>query len=188
MGFIFTIVGHIFWNVLCRFGWPLKRATKNKIRLALHLLLCSLWEKTRQKEKARDRRRCASLNAEKFEDSEEQVVSRGVPHRPSLSVAYVVTVRANYWRVHTRQYHTGVCALTWKSCIFKVSGSEFQLMIDWDQTAEFFCLQLQGSVGLFPGNAGMFLYRDFNFWNKILKSKDKDMFLHECWMLFLGKS
>lgn len=177
----------------------LKRATKNKIHLALHLLLCWAWERTRQKEKVRDWQSGASLNAETFEDFEEQVVVQGVPHLPrlktnhlDLSMGYIVMIRANYWHVHTRQYHIGVCVHTWKSCISKVSerrwvsahaGSEIRQetfsVCNYRVQRDYFQVILEC----------FYTEVSYKFYiNKVLKSKDNDMFPQEFWMLFLGKS
>lgn len=148
----------------------LKRATKNKIHLALHLLLCSLWERKRQKEKVRDWQSGSSLNAEKSEDFEEQVVILGVPHLPGLAANLGSDqppwpVSGLYWHDHSQLLtcshmsvsHWRVCAHLKEECW---KGSEFRLMIDLRSDRRASLSAITGSLELFPGNAWMFLYRD----------------------------
>ena len=97
---------------------------------ALHLL-CSPWEKKRQKEKARGWQTGFSLNAETFEDIEEQVVIQGVPYLPGLAAnpgeeQPPGPASGLYCDDQSQscQDHIGMCVHTWKSCIFQVSEKQ----------------------------------------------------------------
>lgn len=147
--------GHFFWNVLCRFR-PFKRATTNKkSSFSASSSVFTVREKEAER-KARYWQSGSSLNAEKFEDCEELVLTQDVLAATShdwlpdawlrlttLTCQWVIVlIRASCRRVHTRQHGIGVCVClcTLERVVSSkpLKGSEFWLTIDLRSNKESF--------------------------------------------------
>lgn len=146
----------------------LQRATKNKIVSSVFTM--------RVKEAARKGERLAKWCIIKCREIWGFCRTGGNPHCPTpprsgcqswlrpttLTCQWIILSRSGQlltcshmsvsrWRVCT---HLKEFKSLWKA-------SSFGSWLIWDETGELLCLQLQGSMGLFPGKAWMFLYRDF---------------------------